>query len=323
MLFLLPRNGAPALVAYAQTEKVLDRTCPGAHFYGYEDVPFPLSVLLAAFRESGLDRAQIGMEFGPNERLGLSFQHFQELADGLPSCRFVDGGGLLNRLRSIKSPLEVEMISEACRISLTAWERSLPRFRLGMPNNQIQQIVASELCLAGSHFDVPGHVTAGNGVAGGEGGYQPGEVIWCDFGGTWGGYQADLARRAVFGPASPQQLEDHARIFEMLEHEIDSIGPGKRASDVARQVSHRLEEEGYPPLGPKKRVGHGLGLSSGEPPSLSLADDTLLEPGMVLTPEPRFNLESGERVHIEEVVLVTAEGCRKLTQGADKLEILA
>ena len=77
-----------------------------------------------------------------------------------------------------------------------------------------------------------------------------------------------------------------------------------------------MQKRGYKPLGPKKRVGHGVGLSQAEAPSLGLADDTVLRPGMVLTPEPRFDLPTGERVHIEEVVVVTETGCEQITRHA-------
>jgi Xaa-Pro aminopeptidase len=73
---------------------------------------------------------------------------------------------------------------------------------------------------------------------------------------------------------------------------------------------------GYPPLVGSKRVGHGLGLSVAEPPSLGMGDDTILEPGMVLTPEPRFVIASGARIHIEEDIVITETGCELLTTGA-------
>ena len=82
-----------------------------------------------------------------------------------------------------------------------------------------------------------------------------------------------------------------------------------------------LRDRGYAPLGPR-RIGHGLGLSAGEPPSLGPMDATILEAGMVVTPEPVFALPSGERVHVEETVIVTATGCEKLTTGAELLSVL-
>lgn len=322
MLFLLTRSASPALIVYGQAEAALKRTCPGTILHTYEDVPFPPELLIQALADMELHSSRIGMEFGENERLGLSYNHFLQVREALPDCQFQDAGELLRQLRLIKAPEEIELIRQACQISLQGWKKTLSQLRPGLTNPEIARILSAELCSAGSDFDVAGHVTVGNGVAG-ETGYQPGQVLWCDFGATFNGYQADLSRRAVFDPVSDPQLEMHRCISSILRAQIEAIGPGKRASDCARVVSDQLRSHGYPPLGPKKRVGHGLGLSPGEPPSLSLADDTILQPGMILTPEPRFFLDSGERVHLEEVVVVTEEGCEQLTEGAETLEIIS
>ncbi len=198
----------------------------------------------------------------------------------------------------------------------------MSRFAAGMTNADLKRVLAAALIEAGSDFDIAGHVTMGNGIHGIEP-YAPGQTVWCDFGGTWNGYQADLARRAIFGEPDAAQLAIHRQIHDILMTEIAAIKPGVRASDVARAASDAMSAAGYKPLGGKKRVGHGVGLCAAEAPSLSLADDTILVPGMVLTPEPRFDLPTGERVHIEEVVVVTETGCDLLTTGADRLAVIA
>lgn len=321
MLLLLPQAGSASLILYGQAEKAARASCPAQRVYPYQDVPFPCDLLARAIRESGLQRGRIGMEFGENERLGLSFVHFQVLQDLLPDVEFVDAGDLLQELRGQKSQFEVERIQRSCAVSLVAWEQTQPQLRIGMTDPEIQQILAAELCRAGSDCNVEGHVTAGNGTAG-KRGYREGDILWCDFGATLEGYQADLARRAVFGNPSPDQIRAHQQIYDILQAQIEAIRPGVKASQVAAVVSEQLVAHGYPPLGAKKRVGHGLGLGPAEAPSLSLADDTVLKPGMILTPEPRFTLESGERVHIEEVVVVTESGCRQLSRGAERLSVI-
>src|SRR4029450_1897822 len=125
-----------------------------------------------------------------------------------------------------------------------------------------------------------------------------------------------------FGPPDAAQRRHHDEAHAMLEAMIAAIRPGARCSDVAAIVDAMLRERGHPALGPR-RIGHGLGLSAGEPPSLGPMDSTVLEPGMVLTPEPNFALPTGERVHLAETVLVTAFGCEKLTDGAATLAVIA
>ncbi len=136
------------------------------------------------------------------------------------------------------------------------------------------------------------------------------------------GYNADIARRAVFGRPSDDQRRQHDLIWGIASACIAAVAPGARASDVARVCNEQMRRAGYPELVGPKRVGHGIGLDPSEPPSLSLADQTVLEPGMVVTPEPRIDLPSGERLHVEEDIVVSAEtpeGHEWLSRGAAEL----
>ncbi len=321
MLFVLSADGRAGVVCYRQAEKDVRRSCPDITVVTYEDVPFDVAVAGDCLRELGLERGRIGFELGENERLGLPYRDLQTLLKRHPGLLLEDAGPLVQRLRAVKSSFELEALRSAAAMSLEAWSGALGRFRVGATNAEIAGIVGAELAAAGSDVNVAGHVSVGDGVAGVVP-YRPGDVVWCDFGGTHRGYQADMSRRAVFGTPTERHLDIHHRIADVLDTQISAIGPGVPAREVARAASDRLVALGFAPLGPRKRVGHGVGLAPAEPPSLSLADDTVLLPGMVLTPEPRFNLESGEKVHIEEMVVVTETGCVKLTGGALRLDVI-
>ena len=321
MLFILTAQGVSAVICYRQSEGDVAKTCPDARTYTYEDVPFDVSVVSEAVHDLGLGQARLGMELGENERLGLPYRDLETLVRVNPGLALEDVGPIVQDLRAIKSPFELDALRTACQMSLQAWEAALPLFPLGVTNGQIATIMGAELARAGSDPNIAGHVTVGNGVAGIDP-YERGDVIWCDFGATYRGYQADVARRAVYGPPTDEHLEIHSRIHEVFEAEVAAIGPGVPVREVARAASDRLAAVGYAPLGPRKRVGHGVGLGAAEPPSLSLADDTILAPGMVVTPEPRFNLASGEKVHIEEMVVVTETGCERFADGAGRLNVI-
>lgn len=62
-------------------------------------------------------------------------------------------------------------------------------------------------------------------------------------------------------------------------------------------------------------LGHGVGRSIHEEPTLSLRDDTLLEPGMVVTVEPGIYIPNWGGVRLEELVLVTGKGSEVLTRS--------
>ena len=150
----------------------------------------------------------------------------------------------------MKMPDEIALIREACAMTLRAWDKAVGRFALGMTNKDVKRTLAVALTEEGSDFDIAGHVTIGNGIHG-ETPYKPGELIWADFGGTYRGYQADIARRAIFGEPNEEQLGYQKQISEILAAEIEAIKPGVRASDVARTVSDEMQKRGYKPLGPR------------------------------------------------------------------------
>jgi len=322
MIVLLPAGGDPVVIVYRQAEKSIRKGAPVNDFLTYEDVPFPIELVAEAVSMRGLTKARIGAEFGQYERFGMSIGQFETTKEQLPGVTFSDASAIFEELRIVKMPDEVDLIRKACALSLRAWDKAVPRFEFGMVNNDLKRVLAAALIEEGSDFDIAGHVTMGNGIHGNEP-YRKGQTVWCDFGGTWKGYQADLARRAIFGEPDEIQAEYHRQISEILHEEIAAIRPGIRASDVATVASNAMVKAGYKPLSSKKRVGHGVGLCAAEAPSLSLADDTILMPGMVLTPEPRFDLPTGERMHIEEMVVVTETGCEVLSHGADRLAVVA
>jgi Xaa-Pro aminopeptidase len=261
------------------------------------------------------------MELGGDQRLGLAYDDVVALFGALPRMKATDVGPLITALRAVKSSAEIEAIRTACTLSDQAWIETLAVLRPGQDLAEIRAELGAALCRAGCDVNVVGHVTVALGEAG-RTVSRPGDILWADFGGTVGGYQADIARRAVFGPASERDLATHEQISELVRAQMEAVRPGVPAATVARACTNKLEELGFPGLAPKKRVGHGLGLGPAEPPSLNLVDETILEPGMVLCIEPRFEPAGQPIVHLEDVVVVTESGYEQLSHGATELRVI-
>jgi Xaa-Pro dipeptidase len=323
MLFLLPRAGAPCAIIYRQQIPKLEKTCPGVRAYGYEDVPFEVALLQQALDESGTSRGRLGMELGENQRLGLPYADLRQLLADCPGLTLADAGPELQELRMQKSTYEIDTLRTACDVSLQAWELTLKQMGPGSTELDLRRLLATELSRLGSDFDVAGHVSTSTSKGGDPSSpLERGDAIWSDFGATYEGYQADVARRAVFGPPTPEHRATRDQMASLVEASLEAVRPGNRASDVAQACSARLVDLGMPALTSKKRIGHGLGLNAGEPPSLSLADNSLLVPGMVLCVEPRFFLSTGEKIHVEDVVVVSESGFDYISQGATELQVI-
>ncbi len=322
MLFLLTRSGPACAIVYAQQLPKVEKLTPDVIGYGYEDIPLDIGLLQQALEEQGVANGRLGMELGTNQRLGLSYLDLQTLLRNCPELTIVDAGPVLEDVKIRKSDYEVACLRQASTMSLQAWDATVEQISLGMTEREIRRLLATELTRHGSDFDVAGHVATATNRNDDNVPLEVGDTLWADFGATYAGYQADLARRAVFGQPRSDHRETEERIASLLAASLSAVRAGNRASDVARACNAQLKALDLPGLGAKKRIGHGLGLIAGEAPSLSLGDDTILQAGMVLCVEPRFFLPTGEKIHVEDIVVVTEDGYDPITEGAGTLRVI-
>jgi Xaa-Pro aminopeptidase len=163
----------------------------------------------------------------------------------------------------------------------------------------------------------------------GHGPLRAGQSIICDLfpRSARNRYHADMTRTFCVGEP-PALLVELREIVELaLRQSIEAIGPGAVGQELDRRVSDLFFAHGYHTLlhpaevhGLKDRpgyihgLGHGLGLSVHEQPSLGQAGRDPLEPGDVVTVEPGLYLPGFGGVRLEDVVVVTEDGCENLTQ---------
>jgi Xaa-Pro aminopeptidase len=121
----------------------------------------------------------------------------------------------------------------------------------------------------------------------------------CDIGWRSGGlrYKMDFTRRAVFGPPSSRQVDEHNGMLALHFEIIERMKPGVAVREVfefsQQHLAARPEWRNYSDH-PSKLIGHGIGHEN-EPPSICAFDDTVLEAGIALTPEPKIESVEGPR----------------------------
>ena len=97
--------------------------------------------------------------------------------------------------------------------------------------------------------------------------------------------------------------------------------PGTPIAEVSRVANRELVKRGYQAVDSPKRIGHGIGMSRAEPPSLNEVETEIYRPGMVLALEPKVRSEKSA-VHLEEDVLITEKGPEFLTTGCRDLSVV-
>ncbi len=138
-------------------------------------------------------------------------------------------------------------------------------------------------------------------------------------------YYADMTRTFIKGDPSEELQKMYDAVLESQEAALAMIGPGVNGRDVHRKVADVLHEAGYKtnvhdqepgkPLteGFFHGTGHGVGLEIHEAPRLGLTDQELV-PGDIVSVEPGLYYPEVGGVRIEDLVVVTEDGCRNLTR---------
>jgi len=259
-----------------------------------------------------------------NGRIGfeadaLSFAQYRRLQAAWPA-ELVPLEDPLSPLRIRKSSEEVESIATAARIADQALAEVLPMLKPGTSERDIAlalECSMKRLGAEGAAFDII--------VASGERGAYPhaeaserrlaeGELVTIDWGATYRGYHSDATRTYALGEP-PEPLAQILRaVSEAEAAALEAVRPGIKGSELdalARQVlaSYGLEDRFIHAL------GHGVGLAVHEGPRLGRGDAGVLEPGMVITIEPGVYVPGVGGARVEDLVLVTEEGHRVLTQA--------
>jgi Xaa-Pro aminopeptidase len=140
-----------------------------------------------------------------------------------------------------------------------------------------------------------------------------GDLVVLDFGALLDGYHSDMTRTISVGePASTE-----ARMLEVVlasqQAGVEAVGPGVACQDVDQICRAVIDAAGW---GDNfvHGTGHGVGLDIHEAPRIARTSDTTLLEGEVVTVEPGVYLPELGGVRIEDTVVVTADGCRRLTQ---------
>ncbi len=141
------------------------------------------------------------------------------------------------------------------------------------------------------------------------------------------GYYADITRTVVRGKPSQAVLDLYQTVLEGQKIGFDLAGPGVRGSDIHEAICDYFESKGYK-TGKKNGfiqgffhgTGHGLGLDVHEAPRVSLGND-ILQPGDVVTIEPGLYYRGIGGIRIEDDILITKTGCKKLSTYSKKFVV--
>ncbi len=267
------------------------------------------------------------------KRLGIESEHitlatYEDLFSTMQDITIIPTRDVLTNLRALKSDRDLALLQKAIDITDEAYTYAETYIKPGLSEKE----VASELqqFVQERGADRMGFII----VSGGANGAMPhasptdrlfknGDAVVLDMGAQVEGYTADLTRSFVLGTPSDFYTTIYELVLSAQEAAITQIKPGmtgKQADALSRKI---ISDAGY-----EEAFGHGLGHGVGflglNKPFLShrrAESEELLLPGMVFTIEPGIYLPNQFGVRIEDIVLLTEQGCRCLSHAAKKIAI--
>ena len=279
----------------------------------------PIEAAARLLQEKGLANARIAIEPGK-----MPYATVQKLETLLPALNLVDWSAEFGRMLMVKDPHEVQALTDAGQATRTAIENGMTQAAIGCTEQDVATAILTGIMDAGIMplFNVfasgsqllEAHAEATTRQL------MPQNIVRIDMGGrmTANNYLSDMARTAVVGSPTAEQASIFSRLLATQSAVFDAIRPGRPISDLFHICADTFAKENLPFGMP--HIGHGMGIGLHEAPMINARNTTLLEEGMVLNIEPLVALPNRtECYHIEDLAVVTATGCRLMTQPHTEL----
>lgn len=258
------------------------------------------------------------------ERKYLQYGLYDDLRSAVGAgVELVPVSGLVEKLRCVKEPAELEKLRLACAATDRAFAAICRYIRPGVTERDVArelyyaiQIQGCEssfrlIVAAGGNGSLP-HAIPSDKVI------QPGEFVTIDFGCRYQGYHADMTRTVVVGQPDDKQRKLYRIVLEANLRAQAAIRAGLPTRDGDAAARDYIEAQGYG-RNFGHGLGHGVGLDIHEDPFLSRVSEQILQTNCVVTVEPGIYLPGWGGLRIEDTVLVTENGCESLFQTTKEL----
>ncbi|GGA36968.1 M24 family metallopeptidase [Psychrobacillus lasiicapitis] len=290
---------------------------------GHQDTDNAWDIVVQTMKEKAGDITTLAVE-----KAHLTVERLEALIERLPNLQVSRIDEKINDLRVIKSEEELVNMRKAAELADFAIEVGCKEIAEGKTELEILnaiELAVKEKGAAQMSFDtmvLSGPKTASPHGTPGERKIQKGDFILLDLGVVYNGYCSDITRTVAFGEPTADKREIYETVLRAEEAAVQAVKPGITAMELDKIARDVITDAGYGEYF-THRLGHGLGISVHEFPSITGVNEMKLETGMVFTIEPGIYHPEITGVRIEDDVVVTADGVEVLTKFPKDLQIIS
>lgn len=318
--YLLVLRNRAVLISDTRYETQLQEECPGFDLEIRDSQTTTLALTVKVIQSLGCRELAI-------EADSLTKASFDSLAQALPAVELISSSQWVEELRAVKDRDELAAIRRSIRINQRAFEVIRARLQGAQTEREIAyqlehqmrcfgatQAAFKPIVGVGPRSALPHGLTTDRRI-------DSSPFVLIDWGAMVDGYASDLTRVLVTGKAPQRFRKIYQTVLEAQLRAIEAIRPGQHFKTVDAAARGHIERAGF-----GKHFGHGLGHGFGlqihELPFVSPTREGQFKPGMVVTVEPGIYLPDFGGVRIEDMVLVTPDGCEVLSDLPKQLDAM-
>jgi Xaa-Pro dipeptidase len=289
---------------------------------GYSDTDSPWELVKKAIQ------SRIGaVQKTAIEKEHMTVERYDEMKKLFPSAQFVSAEEKLRQLRLKKDDRELGKIRQACELADFAIQTGVQEIKEGKTEMEILAAIEYALKKRGvlemsfSTMVLTGKNAASPHGTPGQTKIRKGDLVLFDLGVVVDGYCSDITRTVAYHDIGTEQEKVYQTVLDAQLKALEAISPGKPCSEIDQSARSLIASAGYGEYFPH-RLGHGLGISVHEYPSITETNPLLIEERMVFTVEPGIYVPGLAGVRIEDDIAVTRTGIEVLTKYPKELQII-